>query len=591
MPSSALPRGASVHYRIEAADLHAHLFRVTLNIAQPEAQQRVSLPVWIPGSYLVREFSKNLQRLAARQDGRAAAVQQLDKCNWQIECVPSRPLVLTYEVYAFDNSVRTAWLDTQRGFFNGTSLCLKVHGQESSVHSVELATVKGMPHWQAATGLAAHKVGKRGFGTYLAADYDELVDSPVEMGPFWSGEFKAGGVPHRLVIAGASESLDQARLLADVHKICESEMRFWHAHARGGKRPPFKSYVFMLNVVDDGYGGLEHRNSTALIASRRDLPRMGEMRLADGYVTLLGLISHEYFHTWNVKQLRPAEFTHYDYTGENYTQLLWFFEGFTSYYDDLLLRRAGLIDDATYLKLLNKTINQVLQTPGREVQAVAQASFDAWVKYYRQDENTANATVSYYTKGALVALCFDLTLRAEGQTTLDEVMRGLWLRCKAGPMAEADFAAVLRELGGRAFTREIAAWVHGTRELPLKELLHAMGVAVLEEPAQLQQRLGLRVTETSGVQIKTVLRGGAAEQAGFAANDEWVGVEAGAAGWRMSKMDDLLLYAGSHKKVTALVARDRRLLRLELNLPAAVTTWRLVLRDAARAQPWLAAHA
>jgi predicted metalloprotease with PDZ domain len=591
MPSSALPRGASVHYRIEAADLHAHLFRVTLNIAQPEAQQRVSLPVWIPGSYLVREFSKNLQRLAARQDGRAAAVQQLDKCNWQIECVPSRPLVLTYEVYAFDNSVRTAWLDTQRGFFNGTSLCLKVHGQESSVHSVELATVKGMPHWQAATGLAAHKVGKRGFGTYLAADYDELVDSPVEMGPFWSGEFKAGGVPHRLVIAGASESLDQARLLADVHKICETEMRFWHAHARGGKRPPFKSYVFMLNVVDDGYGGLEHRNSTALIASRRDLPRMGEMRLADGYVTLLGLISHEYFHTWNVKQLRPAEFTHYDYTGENYTQLLWFFEGFTSYYDDLLLRRAGLIDDATYLKLLNKTINQVLQTPGREVQAVAQASFDAWVKYYRQDENTANATVSYYTKGALVALCFDLTLRAEGQTTLDEVMRGLWLRCKAGPMAEADFAAVLRELGGRAFTREIAAWVHGTRELPLKELLHAMGVAVLEEPAQLQQRLGLRVTETSGVQIKTVLRGGAAEQAGFAANDEWVGVEAGAAGWRMSKMDDLLLYAGSHKKVTALVARDRRLLRLELNLPAAVTTWRLVLRDAARAQPWLAAHA
>jgi predicted metalloprotease with PDZ domain len=590
MPSSALPRGASVHYRIEAADLHAHLFRVTLNIAQPEAQQRVSLPVWIPGSYLVREFSKNLQRLAARQDGRAAAVQQLDKCNWQIECVPSRPLVLTYEVYAFDNSVRTAWLDTQRGFFNGTSLCLKVHGQESSVHSVELATVKGMPHWQAATGLAAHKVGKRGFGTYLAADYDELVDSPVEMGPFWSGEFKAGGVPHRLVIAGASESLDQARLLADVHKICESEMRFWHAHARGGKRPPFKSYVFMLNVVDDGYGGLEHRNSTALIASRRDLPRMGEMRLADGYVTLLGLISHEYFHTWNVKQLRPAEFTHYDYTGENYTQLLWFFEGFTSYYDDLLLRRAGLIDDAAYLKLLNKTINQVLQTPGREVQAVAQASFDAWVKYYRQDENTANATVSYYTKGALVALCFDLTLRAEGQTTLDEVMRGLWLRCKAGPMAEADFAAVLRELGGRAFTREIAAWVHGTRELPLKELLHAMGVAVLEEPAQLQQRLGLRVTETSGVQIKTVLRGGAAEQAGFAANDEWVGVEAGAAGWRMSKMDDLLLYAGSHKKVTALVARDRRLLRLELNLPAAVTTWRLVLRDAARAQPWLAAH-
>jgi predicted metalloprotease with PDZ domain len=584
---STAARAASVHYRVEAADLHAHLFRVTLSIDQPAAQQQVSLPVWIPGSYLVREFSKNLQRLSARQAGRAVAVHQVDKCNWQIECVPSSPLVLSYEIYAFDNSVRTAWLDTQRGFFNGTSLCLRVHGQESLVHSLDVAAVPGMSHWEVATGLAPHKVGKRGFGTYLAADYDELVDCPVEIGPFWSGEFKAAGVPHRFVIAGATESFDHARLMADVHKICETEIRFWHDR----KRPPHKSYLFMLNVVDDGYGGLEHRSSTALIASRRDLPRVGEARMSDGYVTLLGLISHEYFHTWNVKHLRPAEFTHYDYTRENYTPLLWFFEGFTSYYDDLLLRRAGVIDDATYVKLLNKTINQVLQAPGREVQSVAQASFDAWVKYYRQDENTANATISYYTKGALVALCFDLTLRAEGHTTLDDVMRALWQRCKAGPMTEADFAAVLKELGGRAFTRELAAWVHATRELPLEELLRPHGVAVLEEPAQLQQRLGLRVAESSGIQIKTVLRGGAAEQAGIAANDEWVGVEVAGTAWRMARLDDLLLYAGAHRKVTALVARDRRLLRLELTLPATATTWRLVLRDAARAQPWLAPHA
>src|SRR5512133_3156760 len=472
MPSSPPPRGASVHYRVEAAALNAHIFRVTLSIDQPAAQQQVSLPVWIPGSYLVREFSKNLQRLAARQDDKAVPVQQLDKHSWQVDCVPSSPLVLAYEVYAFDNSVRTAWLDTQRGFFNGTSLCLKVHGQESSVHSLELVTVKGMPQWQVATGLAPHRVGKRGFGTYLAADYDELLDCPVEMGSFWSAEFKAGGVPHRLVVAGASESFDSARLLADVHRICETEIRFWHDR----KRPPHKNYVFLLNAVDDGYGGLEHRNSTALIASRRDLPRLGETRTSEGYVTLLGLISHEYFHPWNVKHLRPAEFTRYDYARENYTQLLWFFEGFTSYYDDLLLRRGGLIDDATYLKLLNKTINQVLQTPGREVQAVAQASFDAWVKYYRQDENTANATVSYYTKGALVALCFDLTLRHEGKTSLDAVMRALWQRCNAGPMTEADFAAVLKELGGRAYTREIAAWIHGTRELPLEALLQPHGV-------------------------------------------------------------------------------------------------------------------
>ena len=584
MPTS-LPRSASLHYRVEAADLHAHLYHVTLTIAQPEVQQHVSLPVWIPGSYLVREFAKNLQRLSARQQGRAMAVHQLDKANWQVDCVPSSPLVLSYEVYAFDNSVRTAWLDPSRGFFNGTSLCLKVHGQESRVHALEIMGSRALGQWQVATGLAAYKTNKRGFGIYLAADYDELVDCPVELGAFWSAEFKAAGIPHRLVVAGAAESFDGARLLADTQKICETEIRFWHER----KRPPFKNYLFMLNVVDDGYGGLEHCNSTALIASRRDLPRVGDSRIGDGYTTLLGLISHEYFHTWNVKRLRPAEFTRYDYGRENYTQLLWFFEGFTSYYDDLLLRRAGLIDDAAYLKLLNKTINQVLQTPGREVQAAAQASFDAWVKYYRQDENTANATVSYYTKGSLVALCFDLLLRAEGHTNLDAVMRALWLRCKAGPMTEADFAAVLRELGGRPFTRELATWVHSTRELPLEELLQKHGIGVLEEPAQLAQRLGLRVNESAGVQIKQVLRGGAAELAGIAANDDWLGVEVAGNGWRMTKLDDLTLYAGAHKKITALVARDRKLLRLDLTLPAAVTTWRLVLRDAALAQQWLAA--
>ena len=578
------PRTAPVAFRVEAADPAAHLFHVTLTIAQPQAPQRVSLPVWIPGSYLVREFSRHLQRLAARQDGKAVAVQQIDKCSWQVDCVPSSPLVLTYEVYAFDNSVRAAWLDSQRGFFNGTGVCLRVHGQERAEHHLEIAAYDKLSHWEAATALAPLKTGRKGFGLYCAETYDELVDSPVEMGTFYSGEFKAGGVPHRFIVAGAVESFDGERLLADAHKICEAQIRFWHDR----KKPPHRNYLFMLNAVDDGYGGLEHRNSTALIASRRDLPRRGDTRLTDGYTTLLGLISHEYFHTWNVKRLRPAEFARYDYASENYSQLLWFFEGFTSYYDDLLLRRAGLIDDVTYLKLLTKTCNQVLQTPGRELQSVAQASFDAWVKYYRQDENTPNATVSYYTKGALVALCFDLTLRSEGHASLDDVMRALWARCKAGPMTEADFAAVLKELGGRAFTREIAAWVHGTRELPLKELLERHGIAVLEEPAPLAQRLGLRAGESGGtVQLKAVLRGGAAEQAGMAAGDEWIGVEVAGQGWRVGKLDDVMLYAGAHRKLTAIVARDRRLLRLDLSLPAHALTWRLVLRDPAPAQAWL----
>ena len=597
MATSNRPPSAPIHYRVEAADVHAHLFRVTLTVQQPAALQRLSLPVWIPGSYLVREFAKHLQRLQARQGGRGAAplaVRQLDKATWEVACAPGSPLVLEYEVYAHDNSVRTAWLDADRGFFNGTSLCLKVHGQEAAAHALEIPAEKALAGWSVATGLAPQKTDAQGFGRYGAADYDELVDCPVEMGPFWSGSFKAGGVPHRFVVAGAAASFDGKRLLTDTQKICETEIAFWH----DSKKPPFKSYLFMLNAVDDGYGGLEHRNSTALICTRRDLPRLGEAKVSDGYTTLRGLISHEYFHTWNVKRLRPAEFEQYRYEQENYTELLWFFEGFTSYYDDLLLRRAGLLDNGGYLKLLTGTVNQVLQAPGRQVQSVAEASFDAWVKYYRQDENTPNATISYYTKGALVALCLDLTLRAEGRTThgktLDDVMRTLWRRCQGGPMGEPDVAEVLQTLGLRDFAPELAAWVHGRGELPLKALLEQHGVAVLEEPAQLAQRLGLRVSEAQGVQIKTVLRGGAAEQAGFSAGDEWLGLElagkgaAKAAGWRMARLDDLTLYAGAAKKVTALVARDKRLLRLALTLPPAQTTWRLAVGNEARLNDWLA---
>jgi predicted metalloprotease with PDZ domain len=597
MPSSRKQAPAAIHYRVEPADLFAHLFSVTLTIAQPATRQEVSLPVWIPGSYLVREFSKNLQELCAQQGNREVPLTQLDKHRWLADCGAGKPLVLTYRVCAYDASVRTAWLDAARGFFNGTSLCLRVHGQEKQRHTIEIASTPATAAWSVATGLSTVKVDKKGFGLYAAASYDELVDCPFEMGKFWIGRFTACGVPHRFVVAGAAPSFDGKRLLADTQKICEANIRFWH----GEGKPPFKNYLFMLNAVGDGYGGLEHRNSTALICGRRDLPRVNEARAGEGYTTLLGLISHEYFHTWNVKRLRPAEFAEHDYARENYTELLWFFEGFTSYYDDLLLRRAGLIDDGTYLKLVTKTIHQVVQTPGRAIQTVAQASFDAWVKYYRQDENTPNATVSYYTKGSLVALCLDLALRRGGKTSLDAVMRALWARCEGGPMSEGDLRAVLQELSGRSFDTELAQWVHSTAELPLAELLGAHGVQLKPETAQWAQKLGLRVTETHSVNLKTVLRGGLAESAGMAAGDEWLGIEVNGEGWRISKLEDVAFYAGTETTVTALVARDGRLLRLPLSLsrsakpsrgtiaPAAAVpdTVSLSITDAAAVARWL----
>jgi len=295
------PQGlAPIHYRVEVADLHAHLFGITLTIPHPAAEQALSLPVWIPGSYLVREFSKNLQGMQAHQGKHRLAVHQRDKHNWHIDANPERPLVLQYQVYAFDNSVRTAWLDSQRGFFNGTSLCLQVQGQHDQPHALEIIATESIAHWAIATGASAQKVDKNGFGTYVAADYDTLVDCPVEMGPFWSGSFMACGIPHRFVVAGASASFDGDKLLTDTQAICEAEIRFWHGpqahakvHTKGikndsalrsfheGQGPiPFKNYVFMLNAVADGYGGLEHRNSTALISDRKDLPRLARTSLA-----------------------------------------------------------------------------------------------------------------------------------------------------------------------------------------------------------------------------------------------------------------------------------------------------------------------
>lgn len=608
----------AIHYVVHPADLHGHYFSVLLTITDPVPGQTVSLPVWIPGSYLVREFSRHLCSLEASQNGQVVSVQALSKNTWQIACQSpdAGALQLSYRVYAFDNSVRAAWLDSARGFFNPTSLCLRVHGQEERPHGLTLREPVARSHWQVATALQPVDVDAQGFGSYVAVDYDELVDSPVEMGSFWRGRFDVLGIPHEFVVAGALPSFDSERLLADTQAICEIAMRFWHPEIKDDARGvvPHDRYVFMLNAVGNGYGGLEHRHSTALICKRSDLPsyagvKTEESKLKEGYRTLLGLISHEYFHTWNVKRLRPSELARYDYEQENYTYMLWFFEGFTSYYDDLLLRRAERIDDGAYLHLLGKTLFQVIQTPGRTVQSVAEASFDAWVKYYRQDENTANATVSYYTKGALVALCLDLCLRQEGAATLDAVMRQLWNNSRGGPISEADVLAVLKQLSGRSWQREIDDWVHGRDELPVVELLKRAGIAVEFQAATWEQRLGILVEEGAGrIMVRRIQRLSPAERASMAVGDEWLGVrlrrladeitsdasiteETGA--WRLyklSELDDLLPSPQGEHVLEVLVARDARLLWCVLDAPSAQSCLgepRLRIADSEAAYDWL----
>jgi predicted metalloprotease with PDZ domain len=363
-----------------------------------------------------------------------------------------------------------------------------------------------------------------------------------------------------LVVTGAWPDFDAERLLADVHHICEAAVDFWHAPLES---PPFDRYVFMLNVVDDGYGGLEHAFSTALIAARRDLPSKHQTALSEGYTTLLGLISHEYFHAWNVKRLMPSAFKKIDYTRENHTELLWFFEGFTSYYDDLLLVRAKRLDGASYVKLLAKTINQVLTTPGRLVQSVAQASFDAWTKYYRPDENTPNSTISYYTKGALVALAFDLTLRLEN-SSLDKVMQNLWHTSQAGthPIDAATILKALNQAAKRSMQIEFTQWVHGTLDLPLKPLLAKFGIDWLENESSMAQQLGLRASESAltGIKISHVFNQGVAQRTGLMVGDELIAVN----NWRVRHLQELPRLITPSKPTTLTVVRDQRLLTLDL---------------------------
>lgn len=552
----------TIHYRIAVADPHAHRFEVTLTVPAPEPRQALSLPVWIPGSYLVREFSRHLGAVSARQGNREVLVTQTAKNRWEFDCAGRGALVVSYPVYAFDTSVRAAFLDAHRGFFNATSLCLRAHGKDQLPHRVELS---GLPAgWEVATAMAPIEGAPLQFE---AADYDELADHPFELGPFWRGEFIAGGVPHEFVVAGALPVFDGERLLRDAQKLCEAQIAFWHC---GKGKPPMSRYVFLLNCTDDGYGGLEHRASTALIASRRDLPRLGQAEVSDGYVKLLGLISHEYFHTWNVKRLRPDVFERYDYEQENYTELLWFFEGFTSYYDDLFLVRTGLIDEARYLKLIAQTFTQVLGAPGRKHHSVARSSFEAWTKYYRQDENTPNAVVSYYAKGAMVALALDLSLRgaekSDKPASLDDLMRGLWKDTGGGPVDEARILGKLADLGGEAIAQTLSTWVHGTDDLPLPQLLERMGVRWCLDKPTLAQRLGLRVSESDGVvTVKQVLLDSAALAAGLSAGDEIVACN----DWRVRKLDDLPLTLNhvDPQRLELLVARDQRMLSLALTLP------------------------
>jgi predicted metalloprotease with PDZ domain len=523
----------AIQYTVWPADLHGHRYQVKLQIAKPNPEGQVlQMPAWIPGSYLIRDFSKQIESIEAYSVGskKKLPLERINNDQWRLPKTNSAVEVIT-TVYAYDSSVRAAYLDTERGLFNASSLCLAVKGQENLACSLAIAPPEGSfsDLWSVQTGLRAAKTDGRGFGFYLAQNYDDLLDHPVAMGEFQIIRWKSNSVPHSMAIQGCINPVDAKRLTQDLQAICTSTINLFEPRT---KRAPFANYLFLVNAMLNGYGGLEHRNSTVLLSRRDQIPQQDVVLDESAYREFLGLCSHEYFHAWLVKRIQPKAFQPYELSKRNHTRLLWLFEGFTSYYDDLQLFRSERIDLKTYLGLVSTNWNGILRGPGRSKQSLADSSFDAWTKYYQADENTPNSVVSYYGKGALLALGLDLQIRAfsKNQKSLDDLMRLIWQKhgVTLEGIAEDGLDNLMSELLGSGFSKTWAEmqsrYIFGTEDIPIQKWIASILVSVKPKPQskldKIKLQLGMRHTDSNGwLKLTHVLDGGAAQLAGLAPGD------------------------------------------------------------------------
>ena len=602
----------TVVYHVRPLNPGAHLYEVTCRIehADPDGQI-LRLPAWIPGSYLIRDYARHIVRIDAISHGEPIALCKLDKHSWQAAPVTGA-LLVTAVIYAADSSVRGAWLDGGSGFFNGVCLFLQVCGQEQDACVVHIDPPELPPDiaWQLATSLPRLTGATGEFGAFLASGYADLIDHPVLMGKLTMIEFEAAGTPHALAMIGHGD-VDLSRLQMDLAHLCAWHIDFFDRPA------PMASYLFLLRAVAEGYGGLEHRASSALICRRDDLPRAGTGDTDAGYRRFLGLASHEYFHAWHVKRIRPAEFIGADLSREAYTRQLWIFEGITSYYDELALLRVRLITQEQYLESLGRSLTKLYRTSGRRHQTLEDASFDAWIKFYRPDENSPNATVSYYLKGSLVALALDLEirLRSGGSHSLDTVMQALWHEFggdDSSGLTDGDF----ERLTGRVCGLDLAAFFHQnlrtTVDPPLGILLAQFGVLLHMRsrdsegdsggrPGRHQGKarpwLGMKLKNADGrAMVSHVVESGPAQLAGIHAGDELVALNGCRVGTdNLQVLADRLPLDG---ECSCYIFRDQRLMSIILSpMPAPRDTCYLGLdpqadADAvARRDSWLGLNA
>lgn len=566
-----------LHYQIEFDEYRQHLVHVTLRfLANPT--QVLSLPTWIPGSYLIREFAKHIESVKAYdEDGRQLKINKFEKNKWRLYNTDHELITVEYDVYAYDLSVRGAYVDQTRLYVNPACVCLGLEDQEQAPIELEIFLPDGLKHFQIATGLASKSLVK-GRYTLKADNYAQLIDAPFELADQTRFSFEANGIPHEFVVSG-QHAMNAERMKQDIEKICSTEISMFGS-------APFSDYTFMTMATGNSYGGLEHPNSTSLISPRDDLPKADEpTEPSADYQRFLGLCSHEYFHSWLVKFIRPENFANYDLDQEGYTSLLWIFEGFTSYYDDLILYRSGVISQESYLKLLKSQIDRYLQNPGRFIQSVSESSFDAWIKFYRQDENSNNAGTSYYNKGCLVALCLDLGLRLRG-SNLDALMRRLYENSQKGiQVNERTIFELCTELTGDDWTEQINHLINTTDELPLDQLFPEFGLSfTLKNDKTLP--FGLKAVEKpEGLLIQQARRDGAGVQAGLSANDVIVAIDG-------LKVSEKLLstYAKHQGTFTVYAFRRDEFIQFELQGGEIdLTTVELNVVDQAQAEKWLKA--
>jgi predicted metalloprotease with PDZ domain len=501
-----------IGFEVSFTEPQAHYAEVEMNISGINKDYvDVKMPVWAPGSYLVREFSKNVEGFKASAAGKPVKFEKVRKNIWRIYGAKANQLKINYRVYAFEVSVRTSFVDASHAFLSSTGIFMYPDGHLKSPSTVKVVPYQGWS--KVSTGL--EPVAGQQF-TYTAKDFDILFDSPIEVGNQDVFEFMASGVKHEVAMYGGG-NYDKERLKVDMAKIVEQGTAIYGEN-------PNKHYTFIVHNYERGGGGLEHLNSTVLGASRN------QYNNERGYNGFLDLVAHEYYHLWNVKRLRPVALGPFDYDNEVYTTNLWIAEGFTAYYENKLTLRAGFNDQNAFVNKLAGAVAAVENTPGAKVQSAAMASYDAWIKQYRPDENSSNNSISYYSKGEVIGLLMDLAIAnaTKGAKSLDDVMKAMYLQGKTQGRGytDAEFKAMVEKVSGISFTSFWDKYVTGTEPVDYKTYFAYAGVTVKDDnEGKSTPYLGVASRKTEGrMFITAVSRNSAAWTAGLNVNDELLSI-------------------------------------------------------------------